>query len=154
MKRDTFEFTTTELAKQAGISRSYLYKKAKQIGLELDGIYTKQDIEKLKKSDNHKKSASNSVSSKTMRHSHETLEGDIFFELENTLKKQISDLKEQLTVKDEQLKTKDQQIQMANQLADQAQKLQADLQTRLDNKNQELLTFKQAKKSFWSKLFH
>lgn len=70
MKKDTFKLTTTELANEVGISRSYLYKKAKKIGLELNGRYTKEDLKSLKTgTGSHKKS----ISSNEKRHTKETL---------------------------------------------------------------------------------
>lgn len=152
MKRDTFKLTTTELANEVGLSRSYLYKKAKNIGLELNGQYTKEDLKKLKNGNkSRKKSVSKSVSSKEKRQTDETLKGDTFSVIENDLKNQISDLQKQISTQNEQLKVKDEQIKMANQLADQAQKLQASLQRKVDEK-QELLTI-HSRKNFWTRLF-
>ncbi|CAK1255049.1 hypothetical protein [Fructobacillus cardui] len=148
MKRDTFKLTTTELANEVGLSRSYLYKKAKNIGLELNGQYTKEDLKKLK---NGTKSRKKSVSSQEKRHAKETLKGDTFSVIEKDLRNQISDLQKQISTQNEQLKAKDEQIKMANQLADQAQQLQANLQNKLDKK-QELLSI-QEKKGFWSRIF-
>ncbi len=150
MEKDTLKLSTTELAKRVGLSRSYLYKKAKTIGLELNGEYTQSDLERLKSSSKrHKKSASRHNDTRVS----ETPEGDKNSPLERELKNQIVSLKKQLSVKDEQLKMKDKQIDMANQLADQAQKLQADIQTKLETKNQELLAVKEQKKSFWHRIF-
>lgn len=152
MKKDTFKLTTTELANEVGISRSYLYKKAKKIGLELNGRYTKEDLKSLKTgTGSHKKTVSKSVSSNEKRHTKETLKGDTFSITEKDLRNQISDLQKQIATQNEQLKIKDEQIKMANQLADQAQKLQANLQNNLDKK-QELLSI-QNKKGFWAKIF-
>lgn len=149
----TFFMTNTELAKKAGISRSYLYKKAKKIGLSLDGKYTKKDIEDLKKSESQE-----SVSSKRANETDRRQEtGDTnqqLTPLEIELKGQILELRKQLSVKDNQLKTKDKQIAKEQQLADQAQHLQADLQKQLESKTQELLTFSDQKKGFWNRLFH
>lgn len=150
MRRDTFKLTTTELANKVGLSRSYLYKKAKNIGLELNGQYTKEDLKKLKAgTKSHKKS----VSSNEKRHTEETLKGDTFSIIEKDLRSQISDLQKQIVTQNEQIKIKDEQIKMANQLADQSQKLQADLQSKLDKKSKELLTVKTNNRGFWSKIF-
>ncbi|GIC70984.1 hypothetical protein [Fructobacillus tropaeoli] len=155
MKRDTFKLTTTELANEVGLSRSYLYKKAKNIGLELNGQYTKEDLKKLKNgTKSHKKSVSKSVSSQEKRHAKETLKGDTFSVIEKELRNQISDLQKQISTQNEQLKAKDEQIKMANQLADQSQKLQADLQKKLDRNNEKLLNVNRTKKGFWSQILH
>lgn len=152
MTVDTFFMTNTELAKKAGISRSYLYKKAKRIGLKLDGEYTKKDIEHLKKA-----KIQESVSSKRKNETGRRREtGDAnqqLTPLESELKGQLVELRKQLSVKDNQLKTKDKQLEKAQQLTDQAQRLQADLQKQLESKTQELLTVSEQKKGFWARLF-
>ncbi|GAP05078.1 hypothetical protein [Fructobacillus tropaeoli] len=151
MKKDTFKLTTTELANEVGISRSYLYKKAKKIGLELNGRYTKEDLKSLKTgTGSRKKSVSKSVSSNEKRHTKETLKGDTFSITEKDLRNQISDLQKQIATQNEQLKIKDEQIKMANQLADQSQKLQASLQSKIVKKQKLLTTHK---KNFWSRMF-
>ncbi|MFL2075119.1 DUF536 domain-containing protein [Leuconostoc mesenteroides] len=57
-------------------------------------------------------------------------------------------------VKNQQLETKYKQISELHNLLDQQQKLTLDLQSRLDNKNQELLDLKETpKEGFWRRLF-
>lgn len=145
MKEDILHLTQTDLAFEAGISRSYLYKKAKQIGLELNGKYTQKDIEALKKHPNKRRNMSHkTVSSRVSKRSHETPERDT--DIVEVLRQQVSSFQKQINVKDEQLKAKDEQISTANQLANQAQQLQADLQSKLENKNQELIELKKKPK--------
>ncbi|MCT3053804.1 DUF536 domain-containing protein [Leuconostoc suionicum] len=63
-------------------------------------------------------------------------------------------LKDINKVKNQQLETKYKQISELHNLLDQQQKLTLDLQSRLDNKNQELLDLKETpKKGFWRRLF-
>lgn len=117
------------LADELGVSRTTLYKRAKLNGIELNGIYTSQQIEQLKtvqsKMDTEQK---NEHFADQNEHKDEH-----FFQLE------IQRLSSQLTVKDEQIAELNQQLKQAQKLADQAQQLQLKTQLQLEAEQQKVL---------------
>ena len=144
------------LADELGVSRTTLYKRAKLNGIELNGIYTSQQIEQLKtvqpKMDNEQKTE------------HFSEQDEHFFQSE------IQKLSSQLTVKDEQIAELNQQLKQAQKLADQAQQLQLKTQLQLEAEQQKVLALEtelqqdevvsessangaKNKKGFWRRIF-
>ena len=148
------------LADELGVSRTTLYKRAKLNGIELNGIYTSQQIEQLKtvqsKMDTEQK---NEQFAEQNEHKDEH-----FFQSE------IQRLSSQLTVKDEQIAELNQQLKQAQKLADQAQQLQLKTQLQLEAEQQKVLALEtelqqdevvseasangaKNKKGFWRRIF-
>ena len=144
------------LADELGVSRTTLYKRAKLNGIELNGIYTSQQIGQLKtvqpKKDTEQKTE---LSAEQNEH---------FFQSE------IQRLSSQLTVKDEQIAELNQQLKQAQKLADQAQQLQLKTQLQLESEQQKVLALEtelqqeevvseasangaENKKGFWRRIF-
>ena len=148
------------LADELGVSRTTLYKRAKLNGIELNGIYTSQQIEQLKtvqpKMDNEQKT----------EHFAEQNE----HKYEHFFQSEIQKLSSQLTVKDEQIAELNQQLKQAQKLADQAQQLQLKAQLQLESEQQKVLALETElhqeevrsdasangadnKKGFWRRIF-
>ena len=148
------------LADELGVSRTTLYKRAKLNGIDLNGIYTSQQIEQLKtvqfKMDTEQK---NEHFAEQNEHKDEH-----FFQSE------IQRLSSQLTVKDEQIAELNQQLKQAQKLADQAQQLQLKAQLQLEAEQQKVLALEtelqqeevvseasangaENKKGFWRRIF-
>ena len=140
------ELNINQLSDIIGVSKPTVYSRAKALGIELDGKYSTDEIKALGKSRKKVKSkvkGSKVEGEKTLRFTSENPNS----ELEEELRGEIDYLKNQINAKDKQ-------IAEANKLADQSQKLQADLQRKLDSQNQELLTLKvKDKQGFWARLF-
>ena len=141
------------LADELGVSRTTLYKRAKLNGIELNGIYTSQQIEQLK-----------TVQPKMDIEQKNEHINEHFFQLE------IQRLSSQLTVKDEQIAELNQQLKQAQKLADQAQQLQLKTQLQLESEQQKVLALEtelqqeevvseasangaENKKGFWRRIF-
>ncbi|QBZ03655.1 hypothetical protein [Weissella confusa] len=148
------------LADELGVSRTTLYKRAKLNGIELNGIYTSQQIEQLKtvqpKMDTEQKT----------EHFAEPNE----HKDEHVFQSEIQRLSSQLTVKDEQIAELNQQLKQAQKLADQAQQLQLKAQLQLEAEQQKVLALEtelqqeevvseasangaENKKGFWRRIF-
>lgn len=140
---DTKHFNSaTELIKYLDIGRPTFYRRAKSLGISTTkGDYTQEELDSLLKPLSN---ASNSTV-KNEKITDETVQ---------LLKEQLETANKTIEHQQEQLHKKDEQIEKANQIADQAQRLQSDLQNKLDSKEQQLLETKQeAKKGFWARLF-
>lgn len=137
------------LADELGVSRTTLYKRAKLNGIELNGIYTSQQIEQLK----------------TVQPKMDTEQ-----KTEHVFQSEIQRLSSQLTVKDEQIAELNQQLKQAQKLADQAQQLQLKAQLQLEAEQQKVLALEtelqqeevvseasangaENKKGFWRRIF-
>lgn len=144
------------LADELGISRTTLYKRAKLNGIELNGIYTSQQIEQLK----------------TVQPKMDTEQKTEHFAEpnEHVFQSEIQRLSSQLTVKDEQIAELNQQLKQAQKLADQAQQLQLKAQLQLEAEQQKVLALEtelqqeevvseasangaENKKGFWRRIF-
>ena len=148
------------LADELGVSRTTLYKRAKLNGIELNGIYTSQQIEQLK-----------TVQSKmdTEQKNEQFVEQNEHKD-EHFFQSEIQRLSSQLTVKDEQIAELNQQLKQAQKLADQAQQLQLKAQLQLESEQQKVLALEtelqqeevvseasangaENKKGFWRRIF-
>lgn len=142
------KLTITELTKLINVSKPTVYSRAKALNIDLDGSYTDAEIERLKQSRrprNSKVGKGKVKLSKDDNFTHNFTKNNL---VETELRTQIKQLNAQLKIKDAQIKE-------ANQLADQAQKLQADLQAKLNTSNQRLIELEsKASHGFWYKLFH
>ena len=148
------------LADELEISRTTLYKRAKLNGIDLNGIYTSQQIEQLKtvqfKMDTEQK---------TEHFAEQNEHKD-----EHFFQSEIQRLSSQLTVKDEQISELNQQLKQAQKLADQAQQLQLKAQLQLESEQQKVLALEtelqqeevvseasanaaENKKGFWRRIF-
>lgn len=146
MKEDQNILTITQLSEMIGVSKPTVYARAKALDIKLSGVYSVDEINRLGKSRKRVKSKVDNRKVNSNQPLHFTPEKD-GIQLEDELRGEINYLKDQID-------TKDKQIAEANKLADQSQKLQADLQRKLDSQNQELLTLKvKDKQGFWSWLF-
>lgn len=142
------KLTIIELTKLLNVSKPTVYSRAKALKIDLSGSYTDDEIERLKQSRRAKNSKVNKRKVKLSKDANFTHN----FTEKNSLEKALRDQIKQLNA---QLKVKDAQIKDANQLADQAQKLQADLQAKLNNSNQRLIELEsKASRGFWYNLFH
>lgn len=125
-----------ELATSLGISRTTLYKRAKNAAVELTGTYTDEQIDILKGVHQSEHNEHESEQNWTV-------------------------LSEQLTVKDQQIKELHEQLKQAQKLVDQAQQLQLKTQLQLEEKQEKILLLESAnkeeevpeKKGFWRSLF-
>ena len=137
------------LANELDVSRTTLYKRAKLNGIELNGIYTSQQIEQLK----------------TVQPKMDTEQKN-----EHFFQSEIQRLSSQLTFKDEQIAELNQQLKQAQKLADQAQQLQLKTQLQLEAEQQKVLALEtelqqeevvseasangaENKKGFWRRIF-
>lgn len=140
------KITISELAKLVKVSKPTIYSRAKLLGIKLNGVYSDEEVEALRQPRKKVNSKGNNRKVKPYLDSNFTLKKENS-ELEAELRREINYLKKQLNVKDKQ-------ITEVNKLADQSQKLQADLQRKLDSQNQELLTLKvRDKTGLWARLF-
>lgn len=129
-----------ELATSLGISRTTLYKRAKDATIELTGTYTDEQIDIFK-------------GVQTSEHPSE--------HNEHESEQNWTVLSEQLTVKDQQIKELHEQLKQAQKLVDQAQQLQLKTQLQLEEKQEKILLLESAnkeeevpeKKGFWRSLF-
>ena len=145
------------LADELEISRTTLYKRAKLNGIELNGIYTSQQIEQLK-----------TVQSKMYtEQKNEQFAEQNEHKDEHFFQSEIQRVSSQLTVKDEQIAELNQQLKQAQKLADQAQQLQLKTQLQLEAEQQKVLALEtelqqdevvseasaKNKKGFWRRIF-
>lgn len=134
--------SATELINYLNISRPTFYRRAKALGISTTkGEYTQEELDKLLK-------PLSNAGNKALHNSSDT---------DNTVKllqEQLATANKTIEHQQEQLNKKDEQIKKANQLADQAQRLQSDLQNKLESTSQQLLELKeQPKRGFWSRMF-
>lgn len=143
----------SNLSKYLQVSRTTLYKRAKEHNIKLSGVYSDEQLKKL--------SGVQLLNTKTEQVEH--LNGHIerkneHFEQEITfLKKQLSDQNKYVDLIINQLKEKDNQIGLLNKNLDQAQQLQLIAEQRLTETKSTLIEYqekeKKTKKGFWNKLF-
>lgn len=143
----------SNLSKYLQVSRTTLYKRAKEHDITLSGVYSDEQLKKL--------SGVQQLNTKTEQV--EQLNGHIeqkseHFEQEITfLKKQLSDQNKYVDLIINQLKEKDSQIGLLNKNLDQAQQLQLIAEQRLTETKSTLIEYqkkeKNTKKGFWNKLF-
>ncbi|QYU58984.1 hypothetical protein K1728_12125 (plasmid) [Weissella confusa] len=156
MAEHVFE-SVKALADELGISRTTLYKRAKDNYIELSGTYTEEQIDKLmgvhlKMDSEHK----NEQSSEQVN--------------EQSVDSAIKALSEQLTVKDDQIAELNRRLEQAHKLVDQSQQLQLKTQLQLEAEQQKVLALEtelkqddiieetdqpevEEKKSFWGRIF-
>lgn len=139
------------------MSRTTLYKRAKEHNITLSGVYSDAQLKKLS-------GVQQDVQHLNTKAEHvEHLNGHIeqrneHFEQEITfLKKQLSDQNKHVDLIINQLKEKDNQIGLLNKNLDQAQQLQLIAEQRLTETKSTLIEYqekeKNTKKGFWNKLF-
>ncbi|MDI6554188.1 replication initiation protein [Leuconostoc falkenbergense] len=143
----------SNLSKYLQVSRTTLYKRAKEHNITLSGVYSDEQLKKL--------SGVQQLNTKTEQV--EQLNGHIeqkseHFKQEITfLKKQLSDQNKYVDFIINQLKEKDSQIGLLNKNLDQAQQLQLIAEQRLTETKSTLIEYqkqeKNTKKGFWNKLF-
>ena len=141
------------LANELGMSRTTLYKRAKDNDIELSGTYTQEQIDKLM-----------GVHLKTDSE-HKNEQGN-----EQSVDSAIKSLSEQLTVKDDQIAELNRRLEQAQKLVDQSQQLQLKTQLQLEAEQQKVLVLEtelkqddiieetdqpevKEKKTFWGRLF-
>ncbi|MGX6466982.1 replication initiation protein [Leuconostoc falkenbergense] len=143
----------SNLSKYLQVSRTTLYKRAKEHNITLSGVYSDEQLKKL----------SGVQQLNTTTEQVEQLNGHIeqkseHFEQEITfLKKQLSDQNKYVDLIINQLKEKDSQIGLLNKNLDQAQQLQLIAEQRLTETKSTLIEYqkkeKNTKKGLWNKLF-
>lgn len=143
----------SNLSKYLQVSRTTLYKRAKEHNITLSGVYSDEQLKKL----------SGVQQLNTTTEQVEQLNGHIeqkseHFEQEITfLKKQLSDQNKYVDLIINQLKEKDSQIGLLNKNLDQAQQLQLIAEQRLIETKSTLIEYqkkeKNTKKGLWNKLF-
>ena len=152
MTEHVFE-SVKALAHELGVSRTTLYKRAKENEIQLTGTYTKEQIDKLMgvhlKIDNEHENEQSS---------------------EQAVDSAIKALSEQLTVKDDQIAELNRRLEQAQKLVDQSQQLQLKTQLQLEAEQQKVLSLETEmkqddiveetdtsefddKKSFWRRVF-
>ncbi len=147
----------SNLSKYLQVSRTTLYKRAKEHNITLSGVYSDAQLKKLS-------GVQQDVQHLNTKAEHvEHLNGHIeqrneHFEQEITfLKKQLSDQNKHVDLIINQLKEKDNQIGLLNKNLDQAQQLQLIAEQRLTETKSTLIEYqekeKNTKKGFWNKLF-
>lgn len=146
-----------DLSKHLEISRTTLYKRAKESHIKLSGVYSDEQLKKLssvhqtvQKLDTLNEQIGHSNGQ--IEHKNEQFEQEIVF-----LKKQLSDKNNQINLIVHQLKEKDNQIGLLNKNLDQAQQLQLIAEQRLTETKSTVIEYqkkeKNTKKGFWNKLF-
>lgn len=148
------------LANELGMSRTTLYKRAKDNDIELSGTYTQEQIDKLMgvhlKMDSEHKDEQASEQTEQVN--------------EQSVDSAIKALSEQLTVKDDQIAELNRRLEQAHKLVDQSQQLQLKTQLQLEAEQQKVLALEtelkqddiieetdqpevKEKKGFWVRLF-
>ena len=117
------------LADEIGISRTTLYKRAKENDIELTGSYTDEQLNKLMSV--HLKMNSEQRIEQNSEHGNGHNSGG--------LAGAISALSEQLTAKDEQIAELNHRLEQAQKLVDQSQQLQLKTQLQLEKTEQKLV---------------
>ena len=147
----------SELSKHLGISRTTLYKRAKENDITLSGIYSDEQLKKLSSVHQfvHTQNTQNEhfeQSSRQNEHRNEHPESEISF-----LKKQLLEKNTHIDLIIDQLKEKDHQIELLNKNLDQAQQLQLIAEQRLTETKDTLIEYQEkenrTKKGFWGRLF-
>ena len=148
------------LADELGVSRTTLYKRAKENEIQLTGTYTQEQIDKLMGV--HLKRDSEHINEQ----SHEQTEQAN----EQSADSAIKALSEQLTVKDDQIAELNRRLEQAHKLVDQSQQLQLKTQLQLEVEQQKVLSLETElkqddiveeidmsesddKKGFWRRVF-
>lgn len=122
MTEHVFE-SVKALADELGVSRTTLYKRAKENEIQLIGTYTQEQIDKLMgvhlKTDSEQENEQSS---------------------EQAVDSGITALSEQLTVKDNQIAELNRRLEQAQKLVDQSQQLQLKTQLQLEAEQQKVLS--------------
>lgn len=157
MNESTIKFNSvTALAKHIGISRKTLYERAKRDSIELNGVYTQDQLDSLAvKGAKSVTDTKNDTLKQSDTQSNETVE--------NVLRDQISEMvhdKEklyaELTMKNNQIKELNKQVDQAQQLQLMAeQRLSEGHQLRLDTEEivSDLKENQEKKRGFLSRIF-
>ena len=136
----------SNLSKYLKVSRTTIYKRAKENNITLSGVYSDEQLKKLSVVQ-HLNTKNEQVEQKN-----EHFEQEITF-----LKKQLSDQNKHVDLIINQLKEKDNQIGLLNKNLDQAQQLQLIAEQRLTETKSALIEYQKKenniKKGFWNKLF-
>lgn len=159
MAEHVFE-SVKALADELGVSRTTLYKRAKENGIQLTGTYTQEQFDKLM-----------GVQLKTnAEHDNEQTNEQGERINEQPVDTAIQALSEQLTVKDEQIAELNRRLEQAQKLVDQSQQLQLKTQLQLETEQQKVLSLETElkqddiveetdtsesdnKKGFWRRVF-
>ncbi|MDM7642582.1 DUF536 domain-containing protein [Leuconostoc citreum] len=136
--------TTTDLINFLGIGRPTFYRRAKKLGIETNKqSYSDEEIKLLSQRFTVKQDFK-SIKQEEINNNYSVA----------IITEQIRNSNRIIEQQAKQLDIKDKQISELHNLLDQQQKLTPVLQSRLDNKNQELLDLKETpKKGFWRRLF-
>jgi ATP-dependent Lon protease len=136
--------TTTDLINFLGIGRPTFYRRAKKLGIETNKqSYSDEEIKLLSQRSTVKQDFK-SIKQEEINNNYSVA----------IITEQIRNSNRIIEQQAKQLDIKDKQISELHNLLDQQQKLTLVLQSRLDNKNQELLDLKETpKKGFWRRLF-
>jgi hypothetical protein len=122
MTEHVFE-SVKALADELGVSRTTLYKRAKENEIQLIGTYTQEQIDKLMGV--HLKTDSEQENEQSP---------------EQAVDSGITALSEQLTVKDNQIAELNRRLEQAQKLVDQSQQLQLKTQLQLEAEQQKVLS--------------
>jgi hypothetical protein len=122
MTEHVFE-SVKALADELGVSRTTLYKRAKENEIQLIGTYTQEQIDKLMGV--HLKTDSEQENEQSP---------------EQAVDSGIKALSEQLTVKDNQIAELNRRLEQAQKLVDQSQQLQLKTQLQLEAEQQKVLS--------------
>lgn len=147
----------SKLSKHLMISRTTLYKRAKENNIQLSGIYSDEQLKKLsgvQQTVHERGTQSEQIGHSTEQNEHKNghSEREISF-----LKKQLLEKNAHIDLIIDQLKEKDHQIELLNKNLDQAQQLQLIAEQRLTETNATLIEYQEkennTKKGFWARLF-
>lgn len=143
----------SNLSKYLKVSRTTIYKRAKENNITLSGVYSDEQLKKLSVVQHlNTKNEQVEHSNGHIEQKNEHFEQEITF-----LKKQLSDQNKHVDLIINQLKEKDNQIGLLNKNLDQAQQLQLIAEQRLTETKSALIEYQKKenniKKGFWNKLF-
>ena len=149
IKTKTENYTTTELARDFGVSVS-----------AVSTLILKLELKPVKTGKHNRKYYDDAVY-KTLKEHYENSRNKVKSEVKSTTKDQIieeqkeriADLQAQIEFLQKQIEVKDQQIKLASQLADQAQKLDLTTHKQQIEAPDKIKTEEKSKKSLFSKIF-
>ena len=131
-----------ELAEYLDISRTTLYKRAKESGVKLNGRYSNKDLEQLS-------------GVQLTEHNVDDLNTEV-----NKDEQLLNTLLEQLKIKDQQIESLNNQLEVSQKLVDQSQQLQLQTQMQLESEKNKVLELEttvsdleDSKISWWKRLF-
>jgi transcriptional regulator of acetoin/glycerol metabolism len=131
----------SELAAHLGITRKTLYKRSKELNIELSGSYTEEQLDTLRS-----RLGTTQVNEKEYINKHKNNQK----ETPNT--QLVTALQEQVTYLKQQIEEKDRQIERRDQALDQQQRLQLSVSQQLDDAKEQikqLETIQPKKKKRW-----